>query len=90
MRPQVALVSSFIRTGTLMRCSLAAALFFYAACAPLQRTEPIPDAPGLAITSINGVDVVGGRVLPEQMVLIAGNRIQAVGSRAEVRIPAGA
>lgn len=61
-----------------------------AACAPIQRAEPTSDAPGLAFTHVNVVDVESGRVLPDKTVLIAGNRIATVGRAADVRVPRGA
>ena len=69
---------------------LALALLLCAACAPVQRAEPVPKAPSLAFTHVNVVDVESGRVLPEQTVLIAGNRIQSVGPSARVKVPSGA
>lgn len=69
---------------------LALALLLCAACAPVHRAEPVPEAPSLAFTHVNVVDVESGRVLPNQTVLVAGNRIQAVGPSARMRVPAGA
>lgn len=51
---------------------------------------PAAAPPALAITRVHVVDVEGGRVLPEQTVLVAGNRIQAVGPSARTRVPTGA
>ena len=73
-----------------MRRAFATALFLFAACAPVQRAEPVPEAPSLAFTQVNVVDVESGRVLPEQTVLIAGNRIQALGPSSRVPVPLGA
>ena len=61
-----------------------------AACAPTQRAQPTSDAPGLAFTHVNLVDVASGRVLRDQTVLVAGNRIATTGRAADVRIPRGA
>ena len=49
-----------------------------------------PVAADLAIRGVTVVDVEGGRLLPAQTVLVRGNRITAVGSSAEVGVPAGA
>ncbi len=49
-----------------------------------------PAAAALAIVHGTVVDVQDGRLLPDQTVLINGNRIQVVGSSANVRIPSGA
>ncbi|MFN2317445.1 MAG: amidohydrolase family protein [Gemmatimonadales bacterium] len=58
-------------------------------CAPV-RSGSVPVAADLALTHVNVVDVESGRVLPDQTVLIAGNRIQAVGPSSKVGVPAGA
>lgn len=50
--------------------------------APRSAARPI------AITHVSVVDVDGGRLLPDQTVVVSGNRITAVG--ASVRIPTGA
>ncbi len=44
--------------------------------------------PSLALTHVSVVDVENGRLLPDQTVVVSGNRIAAVG--ANVRVPAGA
>ena len=49
-----------------------------------------PGAPTLAIRAVTVVDVVDGSLHPEQTVLVAGNRIAAVGTTDEVRIPSDA
>ncbi len=69
---------------------LALVLVLCAACNPVERAELPPDGSSLAFTRVNVVDVESARVLPNQTVLIAGNRIQAVGSSARVKIPSGA
>ncbi|HEV2147295.1 MAG TPA: amidohydrolase family protein [Longimicrobiaceae bacterium] len=52
---------------------------------------PSPPAPNtLAITGVTVVDVTGGPSRPEQTVLVAGNRIVAIGRAADVRVPRGA
>lgn len=63
-------------------------LTLVAACASV-RTSSTPIAADLALTHVAVVDVESGRVLPGQTVLIAGNRIQAVGSSTHVRVPSG-
>ena len=44
---------------------------------------------GYAITSVAIVDVESGTVLPEQTVLVVGDRIEKVGPRSEVSVPQG-
>jgi len=44
---------------------------------------------GYAITSVAIVDVENGTVLPDQTVLIAGDRIEKIGPRSEVSVPQG-
>jgi imidazolonepropionase-like amidohydrolase len=63
-------------------------LLFLIAGASLRTGSPVAD--DLALTHVAVVDVESGRLLPEQTVVIAGNRIQAVGPSASTRIPAGA
>jgi imidazolonepropionase-like amidohydrolase len=46
-----------------------------------------PGAPTVAIRAVTVVDVMDGSLLPGQTVLVAGNRIAAVGTADEVRIP---
>jgi pimeloyl-ACP methyl ester carboxylesterase len=46
--------------------------------------------PTLAFTHVHVVDVASGSVLPDQTVVIAGNRIAAVGPAAGVHVPVGA
>ncbi|MDQ4076678.1 MAG: amidohydrolase family protein [Chloroflexota bacterium] len=60
-------------------------LTLVSACATSQR----PITADLAFVQVNVVDVERGRVLPEQTVLIAGSRIQAVGPSAKVRVLPG-
>ncbi|HTJ21791.1 MAG TPA: S8 family serine peptidase [Gemmatimonadaceae bacterium] len=52
--------------------------------------RPNRAAATLAFTHASVVDVEGGRVLPDQTVVISGNRIQAVGANAITRTPADA
>src|SRR5688572_491584 len=47
-------------------------------------------SPPLAITHVTVIDVAGERALPDQTVVIDGNRIRAVGRARSVRVPAGA
>jgi hypothetical protein len=44
----------------------------------------------LSITNVHVVDVVRGRILPQQTVLISGNRIRQVDNAPHVSVPAGA
>ena len=73
-----------------MRCPLALALLLSSACASTQRTQSPAEPTDLAFTRVNIIDVESGRVLPEQTVLIAGNRIQSVGPSAMVPVPSRA
>ena len=78
-----------MRTLSLLLLAALAALAAPAASRADAQT-PAAASPPLAVTRVNVVDVEGGRVLPDQTVLVAGNRIQAVGPSARTRIPAGA
>jgi hypothetical protein len=50
-----------------------------------------PSAPRqTAITHVTVVDVVGGRLLDDQTVVISGNRISQMGAAASIRVPSGA
>jgi imidazolonepropionase-like amidohydrolase len=69
-------MSRFIRTGAVVAVTLTPSLF----------TTTAQDNP-LALTHVAIVDVTAGRVLPDQIVLIRGNRIAAVGT---APVPAGA
>ncbi len=60
-----------------------------AACAPA-RTGSAPGPARLALTHVSVVDVETGRLLPDHMVLIAGNRITQVSPSRQTRVPAGA
>jgi imidazolonepropionase-like amidohydrolase len=44
----------------------------------------------LALTHASVIDVTGGAVRPDQTIVIVGNRIQALGNSATVKVPAGA
>lgn len=57
-----------------------ALLLLCAACAAVSRAQPTLNAPNFAFTHVNVVDVESGHVLPDQTVLIAGNRVQALGA----------
>jgi imidazolonepropionase-like amidohydrolase len=58
------------------------------ACAPGRiGSAPLAD---LAIVQVTIVDVQSGALLPDQTVLIAGDRIQAVGSSTGLHVPSGA
>lgn len=56
-------------------------------CATAAR--PVPGA-DLAFTSVNVVDVESGKILPDQTVLVRGNRIAALAPAADVKVPASA
>lgn len=43
----------------------------------------------LAFKGVTVIDVMDGRRLPDQTVVVAGNRIQAVGTASQVQVPAG-
>ena len=49
--------------------------------------ECTPRAPALAIRAVTVVDVMNGSIRAKQTVLVAGNRITAVGPADQVRIP---
>src|SRR5687768_15746179 len=51
---------------------------------------PVQAPSTIAITDVAVIDVVTGTTRPKQTVLIAGNRITAVGSASRVRVPRGA
>ena len=59
-----------------------------AACAPARVPSPAPAS--LALVGATVVDARSGALLPDRTVLVAGNRILAVGPRGSVRVPAGA
>lgn len=79
-----------LRSGAAMRMLRAVLPLFLAACASAPKGSPAGEPADLAFTHVAIVDVQGERVLPDQTVLIAGNRIQIVGPSAGVRIPSGA
>jgi imidazolonepropionase-like amidohydrolase len=70
------------------RLILLVLLAVISGCVPA-RSGSAPVAADLAFTQVNVVDVERGRVLPEQTVLIAGNRIAAVAPAGSVAIPRG-
>jgi imidazolonepropionase-like amidohydrolase len=51
---------------------------------------PKPATAPLAFTGVTVVDVSNGRLVPEQTVVVAGNRVHTVGPTGQVRVPAGA
>lgn len=57
---------------------------------PLLAQQTTPNAPTIALKAAHLVDVRAGRVLEQQTVIIAGDRIERVGPSAEVSIPPGA
>ena len=75
-----------------MKILLAIASLLLTACMRLRAPtvgayDVRPGAPTVAIRAVTVVDVMDGSLFPEQTVLIAGNRIVAVGTTDEVRIP---
>src|SRR5262245_30324505 len=75
-----------------MKILLAIASLLLAACtrprAPaVGAPDARPRAPTLAIRAVTVVDVLDGSLLPGQTVLVAGNRIVAVGTTDKVSIP---
>lgn len=73
-------------------CLLGAA--FAAACsAPTLENSHRAAAvrlPSLALVGVDVVDVVEGRLIPRQTVIVSGDRIEAVGKAGRVAVPAGA
>lgn len=70
-----------------MRIAILTLLTGVAAAAPLHAEEV---APVVAIRAGRLVDVLAGKVLTDQVILIEGERIAAVGAAASTPIPAGA
>lgn len=64
-------------------------LIFVAGCASAHGNS-IPIVADFALTHVAVVDIESGRLVSDQTVLMAGNRIKAVGSSARVDIPSGA
>ena len=71
------------------RCCSVLLLLLMSACAASRRNGLAPTAT-LAIVHASVVDVENGRLLPDQTVLVAGNRIVHVGPAGHARVPAGA
>lgn len=61
-----------------------------AACTARPAAQPGPASTTLAISNVTVVDVTGGPSRPGQTVLVAGNRITAVGPSAATPVPRGA
>ena len=74
-----------------MKVLLGIACLLLIECTPPAPTVAIPDArtraPAVAIRAVTVVDVVDGSLRGKQTVLVAGNRITAVGPADQVRIP---
>lgn len=66
------------------RLSLAATLFFTL----LTPEASLADPPGYAIVGVNVVEVEEGKLLPDRTVLLAADRIDRIGPRAVLAIPA--
>lgn len=49
-----------------------------------------PEAAALALTDVTVIDVVEGRLLPRQTVVVAGGKVLAVGPTRDARLPKGA
>ena len=72
----------------IMKILLGIACLLLTACTrPTVGTDGQSGVPTVAIRGVTVVDVMDGSLLPGQTVLIAGNRIVAVGKTAAVRIP---
>jgi imidazolonepropionase-like amidohydrolase len=56
-------------------------------CAPTVETDNARPGTTLAIRAVTVVDVMDGSLLPEQTVLVVGNRIAALGATDKVQIP---
>ncbi len=66
------------------------ALFVLIVPAPGPGAETKGPPPGpLAITGVTVIDVAGGRSRPDQVAIVAGDRIKAVGKAGAVAIPDG-
>ena len=74
-----------------MKVLLGIACLLLIECTPRAPTVAIPDArtraPAVAIRAVTVVDVMDGSLRGKQTVLVAGNRITAVGPADQVRIP---
>ena len=74
-----------------MKVLLGIACLLLIECTPRAPTVAIPDArtraPAVAIRAVTVVDVMDGSLRDKQTVLVAGNRITAVGPADQVRIP---
>jgi imidazolonepropionase-like amidohydrolase len=73
-----------------MRRLLLGGLVAAAACSPAGAPPAATGPNTLAVTHVTVVDVAGGASRADQTVLLAGDRIVAVGPAAGVRVPRGA
>jgi hypothetical protein len=96
----------FWRSGNVMPAALMPlVLGHFAVSPPLSAQPPVfreqsilasrdtaakPVAAVLAFKGVTIIDITDGRLVPGQTVVVAGNRVQAVGSMDKVRVPVGA
>jgi hypothetical protein len=75
----------------LMKVLLGIACLLLIECTPRAPTVTIRDArtraPAVALRAVTVVDVMDGSLRDKQTILVAGNRITAVGPADQVRIP---
>jgi hypothetical protein len=69
--------------------ALTAAVILASPSHPLRLDAQTTAPKSLAVTHAAVIDVVGGAVHPDQTIVIAGNRIQALGKSADIKTPAG-
>ncbi|MDQ3040156.1 MAG: hypothetical protein M3R16_10235 [Pseudomonadota bacterium] len=72
------------------RACLVPLLVFLAGCNTFHQDHAAPIAADLAVTHVDVVEVVSSRILPNQTVLVAGDRIVEVAPATRVRIPLAA
>lgn len=65
-------------------------LLWFASCASLPSAEESPHSPAIAFTHVTVIDVARGSLQPDRTVIVAGNRITALGPTRRLRIPQGA
>jgi hypothetical protein len=82
-------VTSFLYGDHINRLLLLLLIALAGGCAQL-RTNSSAVAADLALRHVNVVDVENGRAIPDQTVLIAGNRIRRLGPSTRVRVPSRA
>ena len=78
------------RQGSLFPAMVAAVVATLCTATPTYATAATADAPVTAIRAGRLIDVVAGRVLDDQLILIAADRISAVGPDGSLAIPQGA